>query len=157
MLSLILAAKYRRPLPICLGILIATLLNHALAAGLGAVLAAWLTPGILKWIVAISFLAIGLWTLIPDTIDDEALPAKRDAGGKITSVAITQPEGVFDFKKIDDAGEPATTITTDELMQQSIDAIGGEANWRKITTRYTEASRAGRSVGQRHLIVGRRV
>jgi putative Ca2+/H+ antiporter (TMEM165/GDT1 family) len=75
LLSLILAAKYRRPLPICLGILIATLLNHALAAGLGALLAAWLTPGILKWIVAISFLAIGLWTLIPDTIDDEALPA----------------------------------------------------------------------------------
>ena len=69
LLSLILAAKYRRPLPICLGILIATLLNHALAAGLGAVLAAWLTPGILKWIVAISFLAIGLWNLIPDTMD----------------------------------------------------------------------------------------
>jgi putative Ca2+/H+ antiporter (TMEM165/GDT1 family) len=45
LLSLILAAKYRRPLPICLGILIATLLNHALAAGLGALLAAWLTPG----------------------------------------------------------------------------------------------------------------
>ena len=74
---------------------------------------------------------------LPDTY---FLTAKRDAGGKITSVAITQPEGVFDFKKIDDAGEPATTITTDELMQQSIDAIGGEANWRKITTRYTEAN-----------------
>lgn len=72
LLSLILAAKYRRPLPICLGILIATLLNHALAGLLGAAIAAWLSPNVLKWIVALSFLAIGLWTLIPDKIDDAA-------------------------------------------------------------------------------------
>ena len=104
LLSLILAAKYRRPLPICLGILIATLLNHALAAGLGAVLAAWLTPGILKWIVAISFLAIGLWTLIPDTIDDEALPAKRDAGVLLVTISA------FFLAEMGDKTQVATVV-----------------------------------------------
>jgi len=77
LLSLILAAKYRRPLPICLGILIATLLNHALAAGLGALLAAWLTPQMLRWVVAASFIGIALWTLKPDQLDDdERLPLR---------------------------------------------------------------------------------
>ena len=104
LLSLILAAKYRRPLPICLGILIATLLNHALAAGLGAVLAAWLTPGILKWIVAISFLAIGLWARIPDTIGDEALPAKRDAGVLLVTISA------FFLAEMGDKTQVATVV-----------------------------------------------
>ena len=104
LLSLILAAKYCRPLPICLGILIATLLNHALAAGLGALLAAWLTPEILKWIVAISFLAIGLWTLIPDTIDDEALPAKRDAGVLLVTISA------FFLAEMGDKTQVATVV-----------------------------------------------
>ncbi len=73
---------------------------------------------------------------LPDTY---FLTAKRDAAGKITSVAVTQPEGVFDFKRIDAGIEPAITVTTDELMQRSIEAAGGEAALRKITTRYTEA------------------
>lgn len=70
LLSLILAARYRRPLPICLGILVATLANHALAASLGMWLAEWLTPTVLKWIVALSFLSIAAWTLVPDKLDD---------------------------------------------------------------------------------------
>ena len=49
LLSLILAAKYRKPWPICLGILAATLVNHALAGGVGAIVASYLTPEILKW------------------------------------------------------------------------------------------------------------
>lgn len=70
LLSLILAAKYRRPLPICLGILVATLANHALAGALGSFVSAWLSPGALKWIVALSFLAIAAWTLVPDKVDE---------------------------------------------------------------------------------------
>jgi Ca2+/H+ antiporter, TMEM165/GDT1 family len=80
LLSLILAAKYRRPLPICIGILIATLANHALAAWFGAAVAAWLTPVVLKWIVAASFLAIGLWTLVPDKVDENEIPARSGHG-----------------------------------------------------------------------------
>jgi len=62
----VLAAKYRKPWTICLGILIATALNHALAGAFGALVAAWLTPQTLRLIVAVSFIAIAAWTLIPD-------------------------------------------------------------------------------------------
>jgi putative Ca2+/H+ antiporter (TMEM165/GDT1 family) len=71
LLSLILAAKYRKPWPICLGILAATLVNHALAGSVGALVASHLTPEILKWIVALSFFAVAAWTLKPDKADDE--------------------------------------------------------------------------------------
>ena len=78
LLALLLAARFRKPLPIILGILVATLLNHALAAWLGALVAHWLTPELLRWIVAASFLAIALWTLKPDSIDDaQHLPARN--------------------------------------------------------------------------------
>lgn len=80
LLSLILAAKYRRPLPICLGILVATLLNHALAGVFGSLVAGWLSPQTLKWIVAVSFIAIAAWTLIPDKIDDESASVARGHG-----------------------------------------------------------------------------
>jgi len=71
LLSLILAAKYRKPWPICIGILVATLVNHALAGWVGALVAQWLTPDVLKWIVALSFFAVAAWTLIPDKADEE--------------------------------------------------------------------------------------
>ena len=76
LLALMLAARFRRPWPIVGGILLATILNHALAGWLGALAASWLTPQVLRWIVAASFIAIALWTLKPDTLDDdEKLPA----------------------------------------------------------------------------------
>ncbi len=77
LLALLLAARFRRPWPIIAGIFVATVLNHALAGWLGALIASHLTPDLLRWIVAGSFLAIGLWTLKPDKIDDDAtLPAR---------------------------------------------------------------------------------
>jgi putative Ca2+/H+ antiporter (TMEM165/GDT1 family) len=77
LLALLLAARYRRPWPIVGGILVATLLNHALAGWLGALAASWLTPEVLRWVVAASFIGIALWTLKPDKLDeDEALPAR---------------------------------------------------------------------------------
>jgi len=78
LLSLILAAKYRKPWPICLGILAATLVNHALAGYVGSLIARYLTPEVLKWIVALSFLAVALWTLKPDSADEDE--ASRGAG-----------------------------------------------------------------------------
>ena len=78
LLALLLAARFRRPAPIVAGILVATLLNHALAGWFGALVAAWLTPEVLRWVVAVSFLAIALWTLKPDAIEeDQALPARN--------------------------------------------------------------------------------
>lgn len=77
LLALLLAARYRKPWPIIAGILVATVLNHALAGWLGAVVAHWLTPQVLRWIVAGSFIAIALWTLKPDQLDDDTeLPAR---------------------------------------------------------------------------------
>ena len=75
LLALLLAARFRKPWPIIAGIFLATLLNHALAAWLGQMVAAWLTPDTLRWIVAASFIGIALWTLKPDKLDDERLPA----------------------------------------------------------------------------------
>lgn len=77
LLALLLAARFRKPWPIIWGILVATLLNHALAGWLGTLVAQWLTPDVLRWVVAVSFIAIALWTLKPDTLDDdEKLPAR---------------------------------------------------------------------------------
>jgi putative Ca2+/H+ antiporter (TMEM165/GDT1 family) len=71
LLALVLAAKYRKPWTICLGILLATLVNHALAGAFGAAVAQWLSPQILRVIVALSFLAIAAWTLVPDKADED--------------------------------------------------------------------------------------
>lgn len=77
LLALLLAARFRKPWPIIWGILVATLLNHALAGWLGSLAARWLTPEVLRWVVAASFIAIALWTLKPDKLDaDEMLPAR---------------------------------------------------------------------------------
>ena len=78
LLALLLAARYRAPWPIVAGILVATLLNHALAAWFGAWVAQWLRPDVLRWVVAGSFLVVALWTLKPDSLDDdgEQLPAR---------------------------------------------------------------------------------
>ncbi len=73
---------------------------------------------------------------LPETY---SLKAKRDAAGKLTSVVVTQPEGEFEFKLAGTLAASLPPIAVDELMQKAIDAAGGEANWRKITTRYTEA------------------
>lgn len=66
MLALVLAARFRRPAPILLGILCATLVNHALAAALGRWVAATLGPQLLRAVLGVSFIAIALWTLKPD-------------------------------------------------------------------------------------------
>jgi putative Ca2+/H+ antiporter (TMEM165/GDT1 family) len=77
LLALLLAARFRKPWPIVAGILVATVLNHAVAAWAGALAAGWLTPAVLRWVVAASFIAIALWTLRPDKLeDDTALPAR---------------------------------------------------------------------------------
>ncbi|HSR64328.1 MAG TPA: TMEM165/GDT1 family protein [Xanthomonadaceae bacterium] len=77
LLALLLAARFRRPWPIVAGILVATLLNHAIAGEVGALAAHWLTPEVMRWVVAASFIAIALWTLRPDSLDDgTTLPAR---------------------------------------------------------------------------------
>ena len=102
LLALLLAARFRRPWPIVAGILVATLLNHALAGWFGAAVAQWLSPETLRWIVAASFLGIALWTLKPDRIDDgQALPAR----GAFIATALA-----FFLAEIGDKTQVATVL-----------------------------------------------
>jgi putative Ca2+/H+ antiporter (TMEM165/GDT1 family) len=80
LLAIVLAARFRKPLPVVLGILVATLANHALAALVGQQVASILDGTWFRYLVAASFIAMALWTLVPDTFDDdEAKPARFGA------------------------------------------------------------------------------
>lgn len=71
LLAFILAARFKKPVPIILGILCATIVNHGLAGALGAWITATLTPEVMRWGLAASFLGMAVWTLIPDKIEEE--------------------------------------------------------------------------------------
>ena len=71
LLAFILAAKFRRPWPIVLGILVATLANHAFAAAVGTWLTTLMGPQTLRWVLGLSFIAMAVWTLIPDKLDED--------------------------------------------------------------------------------------
>lgn len=74
LLALVLAARFRKPMPIILGILAATLANHGLAAWVGVLVADWAGPQLLRWGLGLSFLAMAGWMLIPDRFDNEEAP-----------------------------------------------------------------------------------
>lgn len=82
LLAFLLAARFKRPLPIILGILVATVLNHGLAGALGAWITALLRPEILRWVLGLSFVGMAAWTMIPDKIEEE-------------EAAVAQRFGVF--------------------------------------------------------------
>ncbi|MCC6301581.1 MAG: TMEM165/GDT1 family protein [Gammaproteobacteria bacterium] len=71
LLSLLLAARYRQPATIILGILCATLANHAAAAALGSWVTSYMGYDNLRWVIGISFIAMAIWILIPDKLDDD--------------------------------------------------------------------------------------
>jgi Ca2+/H+ antiporter, TMEM165/GDT1 family len=78
LLALLLAARFRRPWPIVWGILVATLANHALAGALGAWVTTFLGPVALRWVLGVSFIAMAVWMLIPDKLDEaDAATAPR--------------------------------------------------------------------------------
>jgi putative Ca2+/H+ antiporter (TMEM165/GDT1 family) len=88
LLALILAARYRTPLPIVLGILFATLLNHGLAAWLGALAAGWLGADMLRWILGAGFLAMAGWCLVPDKAEDGPPAAAKMGAFLATLIAF---------------------------------------------------------------------
>ncbi|WP_394755446.1 TMEM165/GDT1 family protein [Rhodoferax sp.] len=71
LLAFILAARFQKPVPIILGILCATIVNHGLAGALGAWITSAVTPEILRWVLGASFIGMAIWTLIPDKIEEE--------------------------------------------------------------------------------------
>lgn len=88
LLAILLATRFNRPMPIILGILVATLANHALAAFLGAQAAAFLDSPIFRYAIGLSFVAMAAWTLIPDKFDDDEAPKPRFGAFLTTLVAF---------------------------------------------------------------------
>jgi len=103
LLSLLLAARYRKPWPIILGITVATLANHAAAAALGQLVQSYLTPEILRWVLGVSFLAVAVWTLIPDRLEESESAAYRRGPFLATLV-------LFFFAEIGDKTQVATIM-----------------------------------------------
>lgn len=88
LLALLLAAKFRKPVPIIAGILAATLLNHAAAGFAGAAASSFLSPEVLRWVLALSFLAMGIWMLVPDKADDDGLGGHDHRGAFWATVIL---------------------------------------------------------------------
>jgi putative Ca2+/H+ antiporter (TMEM165/GDT1 family) len=103
LLSLVLAAKYRKPWPICLGVLVATLVNHAMAAEVGAWLAHWLTPGVQRWLIGGSFIVVAIWALFPDKAEEK--PTGRNGHGVFVATVIA-----FFLAEMGDRTQIATAI-----------------------------------------------
>jgi putative Ca2+/H+ antiporter (TMEM165/GDT1 family) len=77
LLAFILAAKFRKPLPIIIGILVATLFNHSLAGAVGTWITTVMSAETLRWVLGVSFIAMALWTLIPDKFDESEAKLAR--------------------------------------------------------------------------------
>jgi len=80
LLAFILAARFKKPVPIILGIFAATLLNHGLAGALGAWITSAMNPEILRWVLGFSFIGMAIWTLIPDEIEEEETKVAHQLG-----------------------------------------------------------------------------
>ena len=85
LLALVLAARFQKPLPVCLGILAATLVNHACAAAVGQWITAYLGPDAMRWILGVSFIAMAGWMLIPDKLDEEEDAKAQRFGAFLTT------------------------------------------------------------------------
>ena len=86
LLSLVLAARFRKPWPIVLGILVATLANHGLAGAVGSWVTSVVGPDVLRWVLGASFIAMAVWMLIPDKLDDEEGDSAPRMGVFVTTV-----------------------------------------------------------------------
>ena len=102
LLAIMLAARFKRPWPIIAGILVATLANHFLAALAGSAAAGWFDGPWFRYAVATGFLAMAVWTLVPDTLDDEEASAPARFGAFLTTLAA------FFFVEMGDKTQVAT-------------------------------------------------
>ena len=80
LLAFILAARFKKPVPIIAGILCATLVNHGLAGALGAWITSVVSPEVMRWVLGLSFIAMAAWTLIPDQIEEEETQVAKQLG-----------------------------------------------------------------------------
>lgn len=117
LLAMVLAAKFRRPVPIILGILVATILNHTAAAALGFVVGHWLSGPSFQILVGAGFIAMALWALVPDKEDEGA--AARSAGGVFLTTLVA-----FFLVEIGDKTQIATTLLAARFQDIAVVAAG---------------------------------
>jgi putative Ca2+/H+ antiporter (TMEM165/GDT1 family) len=102
LLTLVLAARYKKPWPIVAGIFVATLVNHGIAGAVGAWLTKAIGPDAMRWILGVSFIAMAAWMLIPDKLDDDDAAARK-VGGVFVSTTV-----LFFLVEIGDKTQVAT-------------------------------------------------
>jgi len=117
LLAIVLAAKFRRPAPIILGILAATILNHLAAATLGFYVSAWLSGQVFRIVVGLGFIAMAGWALIPDRMDDELKTVGR--GGVFLTAMVT-----FFIVEIGDKTQIATVALAAKYQSVALVAAG---------------------------------
>jgi len=117
LLALMLAARYRAPVSILLGILLATMLNHGLAAGFGAMVANWIGAETMRYILGLSFLAMAAWILVPDKADDGPAVTRRTSALMATLIS-------FFLVEIGDKTQVATIALAAQLQSIAVVAAG---------------------------------
>ena len=119
LLALGLAARFRRPWPIVAGILVATIANHAVAGLAGAWFAHLLEGPWLRWIIAGSFVAVGIWALFPDRFEDDDKPAMERYGAFLTTTIA------FFFVEIGDKTQIATVALAGRFAADVAAVVAG--------------------------------
>jgi putative Ca2+/H+ antiporter (TMEM165/GDT1 family) len=118
LLAIILAVRFRRPMPIILGILVATLLNHAAAATLGFLVSQWLTGRLFQTAVGVAFITMAGWALVPDKADDGGAAARGRYGVFLTTLVA------FFLVEIGDKTQIATTLLAARFHDIALVTIG---------------------------------
>ena len=118
LLALLLAARFRKPWPIIAGIIVATLANHFVAGAVGNWVAGLFSPATLSWVLAVSFIAVALWTLVPDKLDDDEASSLKRYGPFLTTLIA------FFLAEMGDKTQVATVMLAAQYPHLTLVVIG---------------------------------
>jgi len=119
LLALVLAARFRKPWPIVAGIFAATIVNHALAGAVGAFVTHWVGPDVLRWILGASFIAMAVWMMIPDKLDEEEAGTRSHFGVFGTTVLA------FFLAEMGDKTQIATVMLAARFVHDYFGVVAG--------------------------------
>ena len=152
LLTLVLAARYRKPWPIVAGIFVATLVNHGIAGALGAWLTRTIGPDAMRWVLGVSFIAMAAWMLVPDKLDDEEASPRRTGGVFVSTTVLfflveigdkTQIATVALAARFDSLVAVVMGTTIGMILANAPVAFFGEALARRLPVRAVHLVAAG--------------